>query len=85
MLACLDQSRYVKCLSSPLEKTKFELNFSATEMACCSTIIVCFTRFVVRARLDTSYAREATLRRANLFREIFQVVDRIVTKSARFA
>ena len=37
-----------------------------------------------RAMLDTSPIREATSRSVNLFRELFQVVDMIVTKSTRF-
>ena len=67
-----------------LEKTKFEFNFSAMEMSCCSTRHVCFAYCVVRDRLDTSPRREATSRSANLFRELFPVVDAIVTKSASF-
>ena len=58
-----------------------ELNFSAMETARCSVTHVNFTYCVVRARLDTSPRREATSCIVNLFRELFQVVDRIVTKS----
>ena len=73
----------MRCLYFPLEKTAFELNFSATETACCSAMHACFTHCVVRARLGTSPKREATSHSVNLFRELFQVVDRIVTKSTR--
>ena len=84
MLVCLDRSRYVMCLYFPLEKRTFKLNFGTMETACCSSIYVYFTHCVVRARLDTSPRRKATSFSVNLFRELFQVVDRMVTKSARF-
>ena len=45
---------------------------------------VCFAHCVVRDRLDTVTRREATSRSVNLFRELFQVVDVIVTKSECF-
>ena len=54
------------------------------ETACCSAIHMCFAYCVVRARLDTSLRIEATSRSVNLFRELFQVVDMIVTKAAHF-
>ena len=62
----------------------FELNLSAMETACCSAMHVHFTHYVVRDRLDTSPRREVTSRSVNLFRELFQVFDMIVTISARF-
>ena len=80
----LDRRRHVRCLCFPLEKTTFELNFSAIETACFGDTCVNFTHFMVRARLDTSPRKEDTWRIMNLFRELFQVVDVIVTKSARF-
>ena len=43
-----------------------------------------FTHYVVRARFYASPRREATSYSMNLFREMFQVVNRIVTKSLRF-
>ena len=43
-----------------------------------------FNHCVVRDRFDASLIREATSRSVNLFRDLFQVVDRIVTKFARF-
>ena len=67
----------------PLENKTFELNLSAMETACCSKMHVCFIHCVVRARLDKSPRREATSRSVNLFRELFQVVDRTVMSSAR--
>ena len=60
----------------------FDLNFSAMETSCCSAMHAHFTYCVVRARLDVSPRREATSRSTNIFRELFQVVYRIVTKSA---
>ena len=54
------------------------------EIACCSIIHVHFTHRVVRSRLDTSPRREATSSSVNFLRDIFLVVDRIVTSSARF-
>ena len=68
----------------PLEKTTFELNLSALETACCSAIYAHFDHCVVRARLDTIPTREATSRRVNLFSELLQVVDSIVTSSTCF-
>ena len=67
-----------------LEKIKFELNFSAMETTCCSSMHVHFTHCVVKARLDTIHVSEAPSRSVNLFRDLFQVVDMIVTKSASF-
>ena len=72
------------CLCLPLEKTTFELNFSVMEMVCCSAMHVHFTHCVFRARLDASPRREGTSLSVNLFRELFQMVHMIVTKSARF-
>ena len=69
----------------PLENAMLELNFSAMEMACCNAIYVHFNHFAVRDRLNKGPRREATSRSVNPFRELFQVVDRIVTSSARFA
>ena len=43
-----------------------------------------FFHCVVRFRLDTSSSREDASRSVNLFRELFQLVDRIVTSSALF-
>ena len=43
-----------------------------------------FTHYVVRARLNTSPRRDSTSRSVNLFREMFQVVDKIVISSERF-
>ena len=77
--------RSVRCFCLPLEKTTFELNFSAMETLCCNAMHVCFTHFVVRVRLNTSYRRDTTSRSMNLLRELFQSVNKIVTKSARFA
>ena len=68
----------------PLAKKKFGLNFSATETACWSAMHVCCTYCVVKARFETSPKREATSRSANLFRELFQVVNRIVTNYSHF-
>ena len=62
----------------------FELNFSAIEKACYSVMNVYFAPCVVRTMLDTIPRREATSRSVKLFRELFQVVGVIVTKSARF-
>ena len=84
MLACLDRRRSIRCLCFPLEKKTFELHFRTTETACFSAMHVHFTHFVVRARLHTIPMREATSYSVNLFRGLFQVVNRIVTKSARF-
>ena len=58
MLVCLDRSRSVRCLCFPLEKTTFELNFSAIETECCSSMNVCFTHCLVRHRLDASPRRK---------------------------
>ena len=60
-----------------------ELNFSAIETTCCSAMHVRFSHCVVSHVLGTSPRRDATSRSVNLFRELFQVVDMIVTKSAR--
>ena len=54
------------------------------ETACCREMHVCFTYCVVMARLDARPRREDASRSVNLFSEMFQVVDRIVAKSARF-
>ena len=67
----------------PLEKTTLGLNFSVMEPACCSATHMCFDHSVIRARFCTSPRKEATSCSVNLCRELFQVVDRIVTKSAR--
>ena len=67
-----------------LEKTTFEMNFSAMEKACFSAMHVCFAHFVVRSRLGTIPRREATSRSMNHFHGLFQVVDMIVTKYASF-
>ena len=74
----------MRCLCFPLEKKEFELNFSVMGTECCSAMCVHFTHCVVRARLETISRREATSRSVNIFRELFQVVDRTVAKSARF-
>ena len=68
----------------PLEKTKFELNLSAMETACYSSMCVCFTHCVARARLDATPRREDTSRSVNLLRELFQMFNMITTSSARF-
>ena len=83
MLVCVDWRMSVRCLCFPFEKM-FELNFSAMWMARCRATHAHFTHCVVRDMFGTSPRREATLRSMNLFREIFQVVDRIVTSSTRF-
>ena len=83
MLVCLYRRRFVRCLCFLLEKTTFELNFSAMEDARCSAMRLCFTHCVIMARFDTSHRREATSLIMNLFRELLQVVNRIVTKSLR--
>ena len=57
--------------------------FSVIETACCSAMHVFFTHCVVRTRFDTIPRREATSRSVNLFRELFQVVNRIFIKSLR--
>ena len=62
----------------------FEFNFSVMEIVHCSAICAHCTHFVVRARFDTSPKRKDTSRSVNLFRKLFQVVNRIVTKSFRF-
>ena len=84
MLVCLDQRRSIRFLRFPLENIAFELNLSTTEMACCSVMHAHFTHCVVRAKLGMSPRREATSRSVNIFRELFQVVDRTVAKSVRF-
>ena len=84
MLVCLDQRRSIRFLRFPLENIAFELNLSTTEMACCSVMHAHFTHCVVRAKLGMSPRREATSRSVNIFRELFQVVDRTVTSSAPF-
>ena len=61
--------------------TKFELNFRAIEMMCCSAIHVHFTHCVVRARLSTIPRREATSRSTHLLCELFHAVNMIFTKS----
>ena len=72
-------------LCFPLEKTTLDLSFSAIETACCSATNVHFIHCVVfRDRLDMSPRREVTSRCVNLFRELFQVVNKIVTMSAGF-
>ena len=69
----------------PLKKTTFELKSSATETAYCSTMHVHFPHCVVRARLDSIPTREATSLSLQLFHELFQVVNMIVTKHLSFA
>ena len=64
-------------------KKMFELNFSAMKMACFSAAHAHFTHYVVRDVFDTSSMGEATSLSMNLFRELFQVVTMIVTKSLR--
>ena len=44
---------------------------------------MCFIHCVVRARLDTNPRKEATSRSAKILCKLFQVVDMIVTNSAR--
>ena len=61
-----------------------KLNFNSMETSCCSAMNVHFIHWVVMARLDTSTRREFTSLSVNLFRELFQVIDRMVTKSERF-
>ena len=75
---------HVRFLCFPLVKLAFELKFSTRDTTCWSAIQVHLTYCVVRARFDTSPKREATSRSVNLFREPFQVVNRIVTKSLHF-
>ena len=82
MLVFLDRRMSVRYLRFPLEK--IELNFSAMETVCCSAMHAHFTHCMVRARLDISPRKEATSRSVSLFRELFQVVDRIVSKSTYF-
>ena len=53
-------------------------------MVCYSTTHVCFTHFMVRARLCASPRREGASHIVNLFRKMFHVVDTIVTKCALF-
>ena len=84
MFVCLDRMRSVRCLCFPLKKTTFELNFSAMETVCCSATHVYFTHYVVRDRLGAIPRREATSRSVKIFRELFQVVHMIVTKSTCF-
>ena len=67
-----------------LEKKTFELDFSTIETVCYSSMHVHFTHCVVRIMLDTSPRREDTSRSVNLFRELFSIVDRIVTRSSNF-
>ena len=47
-------------------------------------IHVCFPRCVVRAMFDTSPTSRANLRSVDLFRDLLQVVNVIVTTSLRF-
>ena len=68
----------------PLAKTNFELNFSAAEIVRCNVMQVHFTCCVARARFDTILKRKAISRSANIFLELFQVINMIVTKSCRF-
>ena len=84
MLLCLEIKRSVRCLCFPLEKTTFELSFIKIETSYFSAIRAHFTHCVVRSRLDTRPKRKYTLRSVNLLRELFQVVDRTVTKSEYF-
>ena len=63
-----------------LEK-KFELNFSAMETLCCSVMHINFTHCVVRDRFDTSPRSESASYSVDIFRELLQVVNIIVTKS----
>ena len=84
MLMFLDQRRYVRYLCLPLARTKFKLDFSATDAAHCSTMQACFTYCVVIARVNASPNREATPRSANLFRELFQVDNNVFAKTFRF-
>ena len=84
MLVCLDLRRSIRCFCFPFEKTTFELNFSATETACCCMIHVCFDHCVVRDRFQTIPKRDDASRSANLLRDLFQVNDMIVAKSLRF-
>ena len=84
MLVCLDRRRSIRFLCFLLEKTMLESNFSAMETICCSVMHVCVTHLLVRVKLDTSPRRESTSRSVQCFCELFQVVDMIFTKSARF-
>ena len=68
----------------PLVKKKFELKFSAMDTAYCSTMQVHLAHCVARARFDTIHKRESTSYSVNLFREMFQVVYIIITKSFHF-
>ena len=79
-----DWSRSIRYFCFPLAKTTFELNCSAIETACWSVMHVCFTHCVVRARPGNIPKREATTHNVNFFRELFQVVNIIDTKSLRF-
>ena len=66
----------------PVENNFFELNFSEMETACCSAPCLHFNHYLVRTKLENIPKRETTPRIGNLFRELFQVFDRKVTKSA---
>ena len=83
MIVCLDRRRSVRFFFS-FEKATLELNFIAMKTMFSSAMHVNFTHFVVRARLHSIPRREATSRSVKLFHELFQVVDRIVTKSTLF-
>ena len=80
MLIFLDRRSSVRCLCFPLSNKTFELNFSVIERVCCSAMWVNFNYFVLKARFCTRPKIEATTLSANLFRELFQVVKKIVTK-----
>ena len=58
-----------------------ELNFSASDEACWSAIQVSLTHCVVRAWLDTIPKREANSHSVSIFRDLFHVVSKILTKS----
>ena len=81
MLMFLDQRRHVRYLYVPLAKIAFELDFSATCMENYSAMQVHLTNCVASDRLDTIPNREDNLHSANIFRELFHVVNRISTKS----
>ena len=83
MLTLLELRRSVRCLCFPLAKTFLELNFSARVEACWIPMNVCLAHCVVRERFDANPKRESILIIVIFLREIFHVVNTMLTKSLR--
>ena len=84
MLVFLEIRTSVRWLRLQLSKTSFKLNFSARYTACWSETQVHLAYYLERSRLNASPKRKATLHSANLSRELFHLVNRILTKYCRF-